>query len=93
MRIGLDYDGTYTRDPDLWLAFVETAKQRGHEVWVVTMRTKDEGLNIGALAHLVDGVEFTARKAKNSHMTNAGRPIEIWIDDMPMFINEDAWQG
>lgn len=93
MRIGLDYDGTYTLDPELWMMFVNHAQARGHEVWVVTMRTPEEGLDIGELASAVDGIEFTSRKAKRNHMNYLGRPVDIWIDDMPMFINEDAWQG
>ena len=40
--IGLDYDGTYTVDPDLWLRFVRQAKDRGHEVICVTMRYPEE---------------------------------------------------
>lgn len=93
MRIGLDYDGTYTLDPEMWGGFVKHAKAHGHEVWVVTMRTAAEGLDIGDLALVVDGVEFTSRKAKKNHMNHLGLPVDIWIDDMPVFINEDAWQG
>lgn len=42
MNIALDYDGTYTADPDMWLRFVEEAQAAGHKVFIVTMRYESE---------------------------------------------------
>ena len=38
MRLALDYDDTYTLDPELWNAFALAARQRGHDVRIVTAR-------------------------------------------------------
>ncbi len=43
MRISLDFDDTYSRDPDLWDSFIESCKQRNHEVYGITMRYPREG--------------------------------------------------
>lgn len=38
MKIALDYDDTYTKDPELWDSFIAEAKERMHEVTFVTLR-------------------------------------------------------
>lgn len=38
LTIGLDYDGTFTADPDLWRQFVSDCQRRGHSVICVTAR-------------------------------------------------------
>ena len=76
MLIALDYDGTYTADPELWKAFITKARERGHEVKIATMRFPTEPIpDIGC------EVIYTSRKAKFGCM-----PAQIWIDDMPHFL-------
>lgn len=36
--LGLDYDHTFTADPDLWRQFISDAQRRGHTVVCVTAR-------------------------------------------------------
>lgn len=83
MIIALDYDGTYTADPALWDAFIQSARLRGHEVHLVTMRHESEPVRLGA--H-VDRVHYTDRRAKRAFMQQRGLSVQIWIDDMPEFI-------
>jgi hypothetical protein len=82
MRIALDYDGTYTADPELWREFIRIAKSRGHEVVCVTMRNVDEAMEpFGASNYY-----FTDRKAKVPAMAEEGIQIDIWIDDKPQWL-------
>lgn len=91
MLIALDYDGTYTADPDLWLVFIDTARQRGHKVWVVTMRDEFELEDVRRqLLNRVDRIVATARKAKLQYLDARGICPDIWIDDRPDFILRDA---
>jgi hypothetical protein len=85
MRIALDYDGTYTQDPELWDRFIKDAFCRGHDVRCVTMRHKSEGTPPMPCA-----VEFTGRKAKVPHMASIGLNVDVWIDDSPRFLMMDA---
>ena len=87
MRIALDYDGSYTADPALWDAFIASARLRGHEVHLVTMRAESEPVRLGA--H-VDRIHYTDRKAKRPYMEARGLPVQVWIDDMPDFILQGA---
>lgn len=88
----LDYDGTFTADPELWLEFVKRAHERGHKVVVVTMRhlheTEDNSFD-PRLKALVT-VFPTGRKAKKAHMRKQGVHIDIWIDDNPDWLYEDS---
>ena len=85
MRIALDYDGTYTADPELWEAFIHNAHAAGHEVVCVTMRYPHEGAP-GIPCRVV----FTSRLAKWRAMIERGEPVDVWIDDQPGYITQDA---
>lgn len=89
--LSLDFDETYTRDPGLWDGFIKLARDRGHKVYCVTMRYPQEGIEvIRALDGKVDGIYFTGRKAKNKFMFEQGIMVNVWIDDMPLFVLVDA---
>ncbi len=91
MNLSLDYDNTYTRDPKTWNDVIDLFQAAGHNVYVVTMRTKEEGKPvIEALANRVEGIFFTARKAKQNFMFDRGISIDVWLDDTPYFVNNDA---
>ena len=80
MIIALDFDETYTEDPDLWAAFVYKAKTRLHTVTFVTYRDSrygNEDIKYEAECLGID-IVFTAGKQKQ-HCFNA----DIWIDDSP----------
>lgn len=100
MNLSLDYDGTYTRDPQAWNTFIQNMQREGHVVYCVTMRypsghEKDPTGREAApverdLGHLVDAIHFTGRKAKKDFMFQRGICIDVWIDDQPSFVLMDA---
>ena len=80
IKIALDFDRTYTKDPEMWDKFIELATQREHEVVCVTMRHKEEAISIPC------PIIYTGRKAKKSHYD-----ADIWIDDSPQWIFNDSF--
>ncbi len=80
MKIALDYDGTYTADPELWNAFIKNAIDRGHEMVCVTMRCPHEAIQMPI------PVIYTSRKAKFEFAPDA-----IWIDDKPNWLFQDSF--
>lgn len=99
--IGLDYDGTITRDPDMWHAVMKMMQAHGHEVHIVTMRHGVES----TMGHApmeqrfldgADGVHFTGnattgdRDAKRPHMDAKGIEVHVWIDDNPKAVHMSA---
>lgn len=86
MIIALDYDRTYTADKELWDLFIKAAVEKGHKVICLTMRSyPDEKIEIP----FVD-VTYTDRKAKKRYADENGIHVDIWIDDRPAWLFEDA---
>jgi hypothetical protein len=76
LLIALDYDGTYTADPELWNSFIASARKNGHMVKILTMRFPHE-----EIANPPCEVVYTSRRAKAEFM-----PADIYIDDKPFFL-------
>jgi len=92
LLICLDYDFTFSADPELWTEFVLSAQKKGHGVVCVTLRYNNEFeapdvLNsIGKLCSVI----FTNRKAKKRFLEELNVHPDIWIDDEPEHIFRDA---
>ena len=86
MNIALDFDDTYTRDSALWNLFIEQAKDRGHDIRIVTYRQK--AMTDPALDWLGSSIPviFTEGEQKRKFTNNMGWFVDIWIDDSPEFI-------
>jgi hypothetical protein len=94
MLIALDYDGTHTVDPQLWLWFVRYAKALGHSVICVTMRA---GVQLNgredmdpALLDAVDETIFTAGAAKIPFLSSRDINPDVFIDDNPALLFRDG---
>lgn len=93
MNIAIDYDETYTCDPQAWDDVIDIFRNRGHSVYIVTMRKLDPCESVKVMHDLdgkVDGIFFTGRKAKKDFMYNLGIHISVWCDDNPFFVLHDA---
>jgi len=91
MLLALDYDETYTEDPEFWDLVIALAVTRGHSVICATMRHEHEGEEIvSSLGHKVERIIFTGRKAKHQFVQEAGYYPSVWIDDSPHWLFRDA---
>lgn len=83
MKIALDYDETYTEDPELFNMIVSRARHRGHEVTFVTWRREDQdNADLEATASMLHiEVVYCAGKAKMKCYA-----ADVWIDDSPYAI-------
>jgi len=89
--IALDYDETYTVDPEFWDLVICAAKYRGHDVICATMRHAHEGEDVvEALRGKVEKIIFTGRKAKHDFVQRAGYYPSVWIDDSPRWLFQDS---
>ena len=93
MNIGLDWDDTFTRDPESWRLFIFLMQAAGHKVYIVTLRDEQECVSVKAtldyLAITVDGICPTNRTNKEKFMFKQGICIDVWIDDNPRSIVQD----
>lgn len=90
MIIALDYDGTFTQDPELWLKLIPLFRAAGHEVFCCTMRTPAEVSGMDSKLLSVVQVIPTSRAGKAEFLKKMGIIVDVWIDDSPMFILADA---
>lgn len=81
----IDYDGTYTVDPDLWRSFIEQAHARGHTVVMVTGRSNEGqfGSEVRAAVQRLVPVVFAAQMWKRHAAQLAGYDVNVWIEDHP----------
>jgi hypothetical protein len=80
MLIALDYDLTYTADPELWDAFIAAARARGHEFVCVTGREQPPSI---AERQIPMPVVCAGDKHKFRAAMAAGYAVDVWIDDSP----------
>ena len=65
MIIGLDYDDTWTRDPDGWFTAMMALKMRGHTIYGITMRYPREASGMDSRYDQVcEQILFTGRRQK-----------------------------
>lgn len=92
MRIAVDFDGTFTADPELWLRFMLDAERRGHDVFIVTFR--NDLYDGDVLLHEVATrfkTYYTRGVAKRWWCLHHGPgTVDVWIDDTPEAILENS---
>lgn len=83
LTIAIDWDETWTADPDMWKAISDMMKARGHKVYIVTARPsysiwecEQSGLEVIACAWMPKRETCEAR----------GVRVDVWVDDCPEFI-------
>lgn len=89
MIIAIDYDYTYSADPETFNKVIATFKAAGHNVICVTGR--EDGVmgvpvrnSIGKLVPVI----FAGSVPKRVAARKNGYIVDVWIDDMPMMIDE-----
>ena len=98
MIIPIDFDETYTEDPELWNTFIRKAQTNGHRVICVTARynegkrqtTNNDDIfkSIGTVIDH-DEIYFSGIAAKRNYMINEHEIYpHVWIDDTPLGIVE-----
>jgi hypothetical protein len=90
MILAIDYDETWSADPEFWRMVVSAAKFRGHTVIGVTWRKDCPEEREHMCAHYLglDRVLFTGGEAKHKAAKRAGIDVDVWIDDMPHSVNQ-----
>ncbi len=89
LTIAIDFDDTFSADPDLWREFVSIATGRrfGHKCILVTNRTEDMGNDVRAEVGDLMPIVFAGVFSKRSMAARAGYAVDIWIDDTPEWID------
>ncbi len=92
MRIAIDYDKTFTTDPDMWCKVIIILEDAGHDVVCVSSRFNNYE-NMEELGHNLPrhmNIVFCDHNAKAEVMKKRGTPVDIWIDDDPYTIDPNG---
>lgn len=88
MNISLDYDNTYTRDPEMWQRIIPIFIMHNVQVYVVTSRSMDTPIDlIDDFVKWKIPVVYCEYRAKRDVCREQGIEIDIWMDDDPYYIN------
>ena len=92
----IDYDDTYTLEPELFDRFIYQLKSRGYKIVCATMRydIPDEADEVKQLCPAVfDSVIFTGRQAKIDFINRMNLKPCLYIDDSPQSLFLNAQQS
>lgn len=84
MRFAFDYDGTWSRDPDMFMSVAALMVSKGHDVVIITARSASDPIPIKDYP-----VYYTGRMRKQTWARNSGLIVDIWIDNNPVSIVPD----
>ena len=87
LTFAIDFDDTFSADPDLWRQLVPIMQWRGHTCVLVTNRPEDMGNDVRAEVGDLMPIVFAGVWSKRSAAHRAGYDVDIWIDDSPEYIN------
>ncbi len=97
MKISIDYDDTYTRDPAFWDNFARAALAKGHKVYCVSARgTQHMDEPKRSIGQIIgpDNCFGTGLRPKRHFMWHVhGIYIDVWIDDQPEMIVDQEIDG
>ena len=92
MIVCIDYDGSYTRMPELFDCIIGKCRGLGYTVVLATMRYREEREPwLNELMKKVDQTVFTGRKAKLPFLHAMGIKPDLWIDDCPLYLLNDGF--
>lgn len=89
ITVAIDFDGTFTRDPDLFTKIIYLFLEKGHQVVCITSREGDSQRaqelldTIGKIIPVV----FAGVKYKREAAEEAGFSVDVWVDDFPITID------
>lgn len=88
MIIAIDFDKTFTEDPQLWLSFIHNASLRGHEIICATSR-KEYSNDMNRHGWPIQyPIVYCWGQFKEHACAKAGYKVDIWIDDIPGMIQD-----
>ena len=87
LTISLDFDKTWTADPQLWRDFVGLAHKAGHRVVMIARRPDTETdratVEKAAASSGIDRLIFAGQMQKADAARKAGVIVDVWVDDYP----------
>lgn len=87
--VAIDYDDTYTINPEMWNWIIGVFTLNKFDVVIVTYRESTQHEDMELQIPNVKDYVFTGGKAKKKYCEDCGITVDIWIDDYPEAICYD----
>lgn len=95
MKIAIDFDDTYTKDPVMWNEIIHMMISRDHEVWCISARPEIHMDRVRETIGSIIGRDRcigTNLKGKRKYVWEMhGLRPDVWIDDTPEAIGGDIY--
>lgn len=88
MQISLDYDDTYTLDPDMWDNFIAIALNSGHDIRIVTARSPVHDIIPQEFIIPIIYCDGVAKRFVCHHYHDFDP--DVWVDDKPENIENNS---
>ncbi len=95
LTLSIDFDRTFSADPQLWGEFARTAVADGNTVVMVSRRedTPEDRQTVtdtlGDYADAFSQVLLVGDRLKDEAAKEAGIEVDVWVDDSPQFIRSE----
>lgn len=96
MNIAIDYDNTFSADPEGWTEVIKLMQVRGHKFVCVTGRSNESSMMTEPVIRAINGlipIVFAGALWKKEAAEKAGWKIDVWIDDCPWMIGKQILLG
>ncbi len=88
MIIGLDYDDTFSTDPEAWSKVARILYGAGYLIIGATLRNRYQVIEDTRYFDVCSHVVYCAGHAKAPLLAALGFPVTVWIDDKPQYITQ-----
>lgn len=86
MIVSLDFDDTFTADPETWTKVVNALTQAGHEVICISGRANNDENKIDLRSNLpkqITRIYLCGDLSKKHYSEINSLQVDVWIDDSP----------
>ena len=94
MTISIDYDKTFSSDPEMWGQFAKSSAASGNQVVMISRRPDTEQdrneitAALGDYASSFSSVLLVGEQFKDAAAKAAGINVDVWVDDSPQFVKQ-----
>ena len=95
LKVAIDYDDTWTRDPVAWGAIVTILQAAGHGVYCVTKRYPEQAQDVveAMRPRQIPIIYSPLGEAKDTSARMASVVIDVWIEDKPEQVKQRMMHG
>lgn len=89
--IAIDYDDTFSLDPEGWAEVLGVLRRRGNTVWGVTARNRSQLIRCDQFNTSCHKILYCCGRAKKPLIEMHGVVVSVWIDDKPEYIHNSYY--